>query len=121
MTAAEFKALFPQFTSETDARVLVFIGLAAPYFDVSRWGDFYTDGLANWVAHSIVVANAEALQATDEVDADDATTETFGPISTTRSSEAAMASAKDPYLRTSYGRRYAYLRRLVGMGGVIAR
>ncbi len=121
MTAAEFKARFPQFTSETDARVLAVIALAAPYFDVTRWGAFYTDGLANWVAHTIVVDNSEATQSTSVVDADDATTETFGPITTARHTELVMAAAKDPYLRTTYGRRYAQLRRLAGMGGVMVR
>ena len=119
MTASEFKALFPQFTSESDARVLIFMGLAAPHFDVTRWGDFYSEGLANWVAHSIVVANAEATASTSVIDADDATTETFSRISTTRSPELAKMSATDPFMRTTYGRRYAYLRRMVGLGGVV--
>lgn len=119
MTPSEFKALFPQFTSETDARVQIFIDLAAPYFDVTRWGDFYSEGIANWVAHSIVVANAEATASTSVIDADDATTETFGRISTQRSPDLAKMAAKDPFLRTTYGKRYAYLRRMVGMGGAV--
>lgn len=119
MTPSEFKALFPQFTAETDARVQIFIDLAEPYFAVTRWGDFYSEGIANWVAHSIVVANAEATASTSVIDADDATSETFGRISTTRSPELAKMTAENPYLRTTYGKRYAYLRKLVGMGGAV--
>ncbi len=119
MTAAEFKVLFPGFALETDARVTAVIALAAPYFDVTRWGTFYSDGLGNWVAHRIVVDNAEAAQSTSLVDAGDATAETFGRISTTRSPELAKMEAVDPYMRTTYGRRYRHLCRLVGLGGVV--
>jgi hypothetical protein len=121
VTPSEFKIRFPQFTSETDERVQLFITDAAPFFDVSRWGDFYAEGIANFVAHNLVVANSEEDAPTDEVDGGVATTETFGRISTTRSSTSADAVAKDPVLSTRYGRRYAYLRRLVGMGGIMVR
>lgn len=119
MDASEFKALFTQFASETDERVESFIDLAAPYFDVSRWGDFYSEGIANWVAHSIVVSNAEAAASTSVVDADDFISDSAGGASTTRSGQMIADEARDPFLRTSYGRRYCYLRRLVGMGGVV--
>ena len=118
MTAAEFKALFPQFTSETDDRVNTVIGLASPFFDVDRWGAFYPEGIANWVAHRIVVDNAEQAAPTDMVDPMDNVTESIGRSTSGRNPQTVSDEAYDPMLRTTYGRRYAYLRGLVGMGGL---
>lgn len=121
MTATEFKAWFVggQFNSVSDVTVALYLTRAEPWFNVTRWGNWYNEGIANWVAHSIVIDRAEATQSIDEVDADDAVSDTFGPISTTRNPGDASAKMRDPYLRTSYGQRYAYLRSLVGMGGAV--
>ena len=121
MTAAEFKAWFPggQFSVVDDSVVTTFLTRATPWFNVARWGNWYPEGLANFVAHSIVVDRAEASQSIDEIDSDDSTSERFAGISTARHADIVMASAKEPLMRTTYGRRYAALRRLVGLGGAV--
>ena len=121
MTPAEFKAWFPagQFVVLDDSEIQPYLTRATPYFAVSRWGNWLDEGIANWVAHSIIVDRSEAARGIDEIDSDDATAERFAGISTARHADIVMASVKDPFLRTTYGRRYVYLRRLVGMGGAV--
>jgi hypothetical protein len=121
VTASEFKAWFPggQFALLDDPTVETFLTRATPHFNVTRWGAWYNEGLANWVAHSIIVDRAEASLSIDDIDSDDATSERFAGISTSRHADIVLASAKDPYLRTTYGRRYAYLRKLAGLGGAV--
>ena len=121
MTPAQFKALFTQFAAEDDDRVQGFLDLAAPYFNVERWGAFYTEGLANLVAHSIVTANAEQAAfaaAPNQLQAGDVVGKTVGAVSVTRDGQLLNKQAADPFLRTTYGQRYVYLRRKAGMGGI---
>lgn len=120
MTLAEFKAWFPggQFAVVTD--ISTYLTRATPHFNVDRWGDWHNEGLANWIAHSIVVDRAEATQPIDEIDADDGILDSIGPITSRRSGKNVEDMARNPYLRTTYGRRYRYLARMVGMGGAVA-
>ncbi len=122
MNAAEFKAWFPggQFDGVDDGVVNTYLTRATPWFNADAWGDFYDEGLANWLAHSIIVGNAETAQAIDEVDADDAIEDRIGPIMSRRSEKNIELAAKDPFMRTSYGRRYRQLARWVGLGGMTA-
>ena len=113
MTAAQFKAAFPDplFAAVTDDQINALTALAAPYFDVNRWGSYYFDGLGNWIAHRL------ATQAGGQLGADSTTTsQSVGAVSF--SVDASLA-AKDPYMATRYGQQYAQLRRKVGMGGLI--
>jgi hypothetical protein len=121
VTAAEFQAWFigGQFSTLNDSVIEGYLARATPYFAVTRWGAWLPEGIANWVAHSIIVDRAEAAGSIDEIDSDDATSERFAGISTSRHADIVMASVKDPFLRTTYGRRYAYLRRMVGLGGAV--
>ena len=121
MTPAEFKVLFPQFVAEDEDRIQVFLDLAVPYFNEDRWGAFYTEGLANLVAHSIVTANAEQAAfaaAPNQLQAGDVSSKSVGSVSVGRDGTLLNKQAADPFLRTTYGQRYAYLRRKAGMGGI---
>jgi hypothetical protein len=118
VTPSGFKALFPKFMGESDERIQALLNLAAPYFNVERWGAFYPEGIANWVAHSIVVDNAEGAQPTDQLNANDVTEKHVGPVGMTRDSQLLNAQAKNPFMRTTYGQKYVYLRGKVGFGGL---
>lgn len=119
MTPTEFKARFPEFSSETDGRVQLFINDADPLFDQSRWDDLYSVGLANLVAHELVVAN-EQTAAAGKIGrlANDTLTKKVGDVQVTKDTMLLNKQAQNPYMRTSYGQKYLQLRRLVGMGGV---
>lgn len=117
MTAVEFKVWFPEFTSTADATVSLWLTRADPWFDVTRWDSFYSEGLANWVAHQLTIAARQAAEtAAGGVGPGDITSKSVGDVSVTRSAAIVERQASDPMLRTTYGQRYAELRDLVGIG-----
>jgi hypothetical protein len=112
MTPSEFLADpdFVAFASESEETIAKWLVKAAPFFNVDRWGPWYSEGIGNWIAHRIVMSNLRATQPTNSMDAGD----------TASNSMMINAQAKDPYMRTSYGQEFCRLRRLVGMGGFAA-
>jgi Protein of unknown function (DUF4054) len=116
MTPAEFKTMLPEFACESDARIQLEINAAAPFFDVCRWDGFYPEGLRNFVAHRIAVANIQtaAGAATSDIN----TSKKIGDLQVNRSPEMIMAQASNPYMLTRYGQQYLYLRRLAGLGAI---
>lgn len=124
MTPSEFRAQFHdgEFASATalpDNYIQRFLDASAPHFNVQRWGKNYSEGLACHVAHSIVVSKAQAAKSISQADANDVVTRAIsGAVSMSKDPEMLRMQAKDPYMRTTYGQRYAYLRNLVGRGGV---
>lgn len=122
MTPTSFKTRFPQFAAEDDDRIQFFIDDADPFFDVCRWGGFYEVGIANFVAHELVVANADAAAAAaggaSAGMSNNTTTKKVDMVQVTRDATLLQAEANDPYMRTVYGQRYVELRDQVGMGAV---
>lgn len=119
MTPAEFKAIFPSFDGETDARVQYAIDSAAPFFDVARWENLYTQGLVNYVAHTLTMTAVAAVVVGGVAGVSDvATTKKVGDVSVTKSDAMVEKLAKNPYLRTVYGQEYYRLSRMVGMGAI---
>lgn len=119
MTPTEFKTRFPEFASETDERVQMFIDDADPLFDVERWGDLYAVGVAYLVAHEMALANAQTAQggSVAAMNNDDLTTK-VGDVQVTKDTSLLNKQAENPYMRTMYGQKYLYYRKLVGIGAV---
>jgi hypothetical protein len=117
MTPTEFKSRFPAFASQTSQSIQDYLTLAVPFFDVDRWGGFYSEGLANWVAHNIVTDNVLAADSISDPDAGNVTEKHVGPVGMTMDSKLLNKQADDPYMTTRYGQRYRRLARLVGAGG----
>ena len=122
MTPSEFLSDpdFSAFSAEEPDTIAKWMVKAAPFFDVARWGAFYSEGLGNWVAHRIVLSNLRATMPTNRADSGNMISKTVGPVSASYDSLLINAQAKDPYMRTSYGQEFCRLRRLVGMGGFAA-
>lgn len=119
MTPSDFKTRHPEFDSEADGRVQFFIDRADPYFDVERWGHFYTDGLCFWIAHEITSANRAATSG-GAASSGIVQSESVGDVSVTYAVSTASTGAQDQnYSTTSYGQRYLQLMRLVS-GGALA-
>jgi hypothetical protein len=118
MTPTEFKAIIPALSGETPETVNAAIALAAPWFNVSRWGGFYAEGLANWVAHKIVTDKPgfAATLASDGA----VTDKQVGSVRVSRGESIIKAQQDDPFMTTGYGRRYRYLANLAGMGAIAA-
>lgn len=119
MTPSEFKTQFPEFASETDARVQLFIDRAAPHFDVDRWGDLYADGIAYWVAHELALANAQTAQGGGvQAMINDTLTKKVGDVQITKDTGLLAKQADNPFFRTLYGQKYLYLSKQVGIGAL---
>lgn len=121
MTPSEFQAQFPdgEFDSLAGSYIQKFLDAAAPHFNVVRWGKRYSEGLANYVAHRIVSSRAQAAKSINQADANDVVTRAIsGAVSMTKDPEMLRMQAEDPVMRTTYGQQYAFLRGLVGRGGL---
>ena len=67
MTPAQLKATLPALRSVTDEVIAAKILLADLWFDEAAWGDFYAEGLANWVANELVL-DGSALTTDDGIE-----------------------------------------------------
>lgn len=117
MTAAEFQLAFPVFATERVADIERLFVNALPFVDLGRWGSLYDEGVRNYVAHMLAVDRMDRDPA--RIGANDVTSKSVGSASVARSAELLAAQAHDPFMRTTYGQRYRYLARLVGMGPVV--
>ena len=120
MTPSEFQAQFPdgEFDALEDSYIQKFLDLAAPMFNADRWGDLYPEGVANFVAHSIVLSKARAARGL-VVDEGDVTEKHVGPVGESFNAELQVLMAQDTYMLTDYGKRYCELREMVGLGGTV--
>lgn len=120
MTPSTFKALFPEFASDSDTTVKTFIDLADPYFNATRWGDFLTEGMACFVAHRMAIA-AQSASDTAHTGATSLpmVRRKVGDVEAQTSEAILVKSIDNPYLSTSYGRRYWELVQMIGTGMVV--
>lgn len=124
MNAAQFKELFPagEFNAVDDSTALFTTAKkrADLYFDVDRWqqAGMYEEGYANCVAHFMVLLKAQSAKSIAQESAGDVASRSIsGAVAQTRDSQMINREAADPFMRTSYGQQYAYLRDIVGVGG----
>lgn len=116
-TVAQIKARYPELASIPDATVQLAIDDAVPWFDVDRWGSFYAQGFAAFVAHMLTV---------DKTAATGGAGGTSGPVSSKTVGDASISYATPTdisqgdayYMRTAYGQRYLMLRKMVGTGAI---
>lgn len=126
MTPAEFQDWFPrgEFISLAPDFVQKFIDRAAPAFNVARWGAWYAEGFASYVAHQIVCDAARGAKSIDDPIGDlgaNIISKSKGPVSVSYDPALLRMSATDSLMLTPYGRRYRELAKLVGLGGFVAR
>jgi hypothetical protein len=122
VTPSEFQARFPDgdFDALDDAYIQKFMDASATHFDVARWGAKYSEGLAFFVAHRIVIGKARLAQGM-QVDVGSVSEHHVGPVGESFNGELLVRQSDDPFLLTSYGREYAALRDRVGLGGAVGR
>lgn len=116
MTAAQFLLLFPAFASTPVPVITAYILRLAPAFNVSRWDDWYSEGLGCAVAHMITVSNADG----DLLEANDITSDETENRKIARDPALLMRQAVDWWNRSTYGQRYVFLRdNMVGRGALV--
>ena len=120
ITPATFKTRFPEFASEDDARVQLFLDDAVVILNEPYWGAKYDLGQSYLAAHYLALANQTASGENPEG--------TAGPITGrsvdgTSVSFAGGAAAKNQaeayYMQTSYGQRYLALVKSLGIAASV--
>lgn len=119
MTPDTFISRFPAFADIDITVIQTAIDDADPFFNTCRWCNLYEQGLANFVAHNLTMDRA-MLDGTQSAFSDqgDYSSKSVGEVSVSIDAGLIAKYAKDPFMRTLYGQRYLYLRRLVGSGAV---
>jgi len=115
MTPAGFIAILPEFRDVAETEIQRVLDLSVPHFNVARWDNLYDEGVANWVAHELVTAPPPGTAPI--ADPAGITVEMVGTVRVERATAVAEKETEDPILSSRYGRKYARLRRLVGLGG----
>ena len=122
MTPAQFKERHPQFGCRMDEEIAQVIDLAAPFFDVDRWDDLLDEGMAAWVAHTLVCRELDKALLSAAVDSPDevgATKRRAGDTEISTDGRVVVAQMQgSAFLRTNHGQYYLTLRRMVGLGAV---
>ena len=125
MTPSEFRTSFPdgdfnvaRDATLTDGYIQLYLDAAVSHFNVARWGRKYSEGLAFFVAHKIIMGKARLAKGL-VVDAGNVSEKHVGPVGMSMNGEILAKQAEDPFLLTSYGREYAALRDRVGLGGAV--
>ena len=116
MTAQEFLALFPKFTSTHVDVITAYIARLAPEFNVARWDDRYSEGLGCAVAHMIVIGQADGTL----LEANDIVSEETENRKVARDPVLLLKQGVDWWNRSTYGQRYVFLRdNMVGRGALV--
>jgi Protein of unknown function (DUF4054) len=119
VTPSDFQSAFPdgEFNALVPTYIQKFLDAAAPMFDVAAWGNLYSEGLAMYVADRIVQSKARAARGIAQINGGATTEKHVGPVGASFDSEILNRQAVDTVMVTDYGRRYAELRDMVGLGG----
>lgn len=108
-----FAAIAPQLVG--DARIDLFLGLAATRLDATEWGIFYSEGIANLAAHFLTMANRAAAGGIAGGHSGTVTAKSAGDLSVSYGAVAGVSfSASDADLaQTSYGITVIALRNML--------
>jgi hypothetical protein len=106
MTPAEFKIRFPEFATESDDRVQMFLDDAALSVSERAWSTKYDLGLAYLAAHLLASANRGSAGVSGPV-----TSEKVGDLQ--RSYAAASSNIDATYSTTGYGIEFIRLRKTI--------
>ncbi len=122
-TTATFRADFPEFSGATDAKIAFWLNVATNLVNPNQWSDLTDTGVELLTAHyvSIDMKEARAAGAPGGVPGGAVgvlTAKAAGGISGSYDVASAAEPDAGQLNLTSYGKRYAALRRLFGAGGL---
>jgi hypothetical protein len=121
-TAAQFMIDFPVFATANAADVTRLISRAVNYVDVTRFDVFYNEAMGHLVAHFMAIENKDTAVGISG-NAGDLTYKSASGASGEARVERDAANVRmqmtDPFMRTTYGQRYCWLRdNFAGLGGM---
>lgn len=125
VTAASFRADFPEFASTTtypDAMVSVWLAAAGNLLDAARWGALLDLGTELFIAHNLVLGARDQKAATNGGTGGAASgvmsSKSVDKVSVSYDTGAGTIEGAGAWNLTTYGVRYLQLARLVGAGGL---
>ncbi len=124
MTPSDFRAIFPEFadtTVYTDSAISAQMAMADAYTDPTTWDVFYTEGVANFVAHRLAMGALRAAAAAGGAIPGlsyDATYKMVGSATVMYDAVMIRAKAQDEFMYTTYGQKFAQLARRLGTGAL---
>ena len=119
MTAAEFRAAYPEFTSATtypNGTVDSWLATAEKLVSPDRWGDLRDRAVGLCAAHYLTIATGNLKKPGSAGGA--VSSKSVDAISVSFS-EAGMQTGSGQWNATNYGRTYISLARMIGAGGVV--
>ncbi len=123
MDVAGFRAQIPAFASATDwpdADVTAALGISATYIATEEWGSFYDEGVSAWVADRLVTDKVLSTIGPLGALTGSETLKTVGTVTVGRDAQIILAQMHNPYLRTTFGQRFAYLQNLAFGGATVS-
>lgn len=113
ITTAEFKIRFPEFISEADPRIELFIADSIIVINEVYWDIKYNLGLYYLTAHYLILANKAANGSATASGA--VASKSVDGVSTSYSSATPDDESDAYYASTAYGQRYLTLRKTLGV------
>ena len=113
VTPATFKIRFPEYSSEADARIQLFIDDSVIVLNEVYWGDKYDLGISYYTAHLLALAIESA--AGNAGFAGPVASKSVDGTSISFSSTGAADQADEFLSSTVYGQRYLALRKTIGV------
>jgi hypothetical protein len=114
MTKAEFLALYPEFATISDAKILSALSISTRLLSETAWDDFYQDAIGLDAAHNLAIGYKIGTSP------DGGFKVPPGPLSSASAAGASVSFAVAPgdglskgdawYSRTVYGQRFLQLR-----------
>lgn len=108
-TPTEFKARFPEFASETDQRVQIFLTEAGTQVDTSWIEADYPTAIMFLAAHKLAMANANAGSGGGSASSGPISSESFQGMSRSYDNSKMTAAQKSSYGGTWYGQEFYLL------------
>ncbi len=117
ITPAEIKSRFLSLNSVEDAHLQVLIEDTRPFFDIHRWGSFYSRAACLLVAHFWTMQQKVDKGETSPVH--QITARKAGEVQLNYASPSPLEMQDAWLAATSYGQQYLSLRKQVGFGALV--
>ena len=121
MTVADFLAIFPEFNNPAkypDARIQLYLTLAASRVSECAWGDAYSLGIALFTAHYLATMGAAGGGTGAGIVTGEKSSKKVGDVQVTYATTSNRATDAGWWNSTIYGQQWWDLNSLYGIGVV---
>jgi len=119
VTPTNIKARFPEFDSEDDSRIQVFIDDAGVILNEYHWGDKYDLGVSYYVAHSLAIANRATTSSGSDVVSGRISSKSVDGVSVSYTDDIGVGGGSVEFQKTLYGQKFEYLMGTLGVTALV--